>query len=190
MKALYTAIKIFLFFTVLTGILYPLLITAAAQMLFPWKANGSLVTVHGKVVGSALIGQQFDTVLYFSSRPSVVSYIPLPSGGSNLGVTSAKLKEEVASRKLAFVLENKIDQGTEIPAEMFCASASGLDPHISPRAAMLQVEKVAGARSFTGSQKQELVRLIGHLTEKPQFLIFGEERINVLLLNLETDKIR
>jgi len=190
MKTLLVSLKIFLFFTVLTGIIYPLLITGIAQLVFPWKANGSIISKDNKAIGSALIGQQFDSAIYFSSRPSAVSYNPLPSGGSNYGLTSAKLKKNVDSYKKQFITYNQLDSLTEVPSEMLFASASGLDPHISQKAALLQVERVAKARHFNSNQKQQLLSLIKGITEPPQFLYLGKERINVLLLNLESDKIK
>lgn len=190
MKTLIISLKIFLFFTVLTGIVYPLLITGIAQVTFPGKANGSIILANNKKIGSELIGQQFDTAIYFSSRPSAVSYNPLPSGGSNYGLTNPKLKKLAQERKERFISFNQLDSLTEIPSEMLFASASGLDPHISPQAALLQVDRVAKARNFTTVQKQKLLQCVKALTEPPQFLCLGETRINVLLLNLETDKIK
>ena len=189
MKTFIIALKIFLFFTILTGIIYPLLVTGIAQVVFPSKANGSLIVKDNKTVGSELIGQQFDTAIYFSSRPSAVSYNPLPSGGSNYGLTNVKLKNLVTERKKQFIAFNQLDSLTEIPSEMLFASASGLDPHISPKAALLQVERIAKARNFDQKHKQSLLQSITYLTETPQFLCLGEERINVLELNLELDKL-
>jgi potassium-transporting ATPase KdpC subunit len=189
MKALWTSLKIFLFLTVLTGIIYPLAITGIAQIAFPSKANGSLIVRNHKIIGSELIGQQFDSAIYFASRPSAVSYNPLPSGGSNLGLTSSKLKKLVDERKSQFLTFNKLDSSTTIPSEMIFASASGLDPHISPEAALLQVNRIAKARHFNDTQKALLIREIHQLTETPQLLCLGERRINVLLLNLKTDQI-
>jgi len=190
MKTLVISLKIFLFFTVLTGIIYPLLVTGIAQVVFPGKANGSLIVKDQQIIGSELIGQPFDSAIYFSSRPSAVSYNPLPSGGSNYGLTNAKLKNLVDDRKHKFIAFNQLDSLTVIPSEMLFASASGLDPHISARAAMLQVDRIAKARNFTMVQKQNLVQCVKDNTEAPQFLCLGEERINVLLLNLKLDKIR
>ena len=190
MKSLIISIKIFLFFTVLTGIVYPLLITGIAQLTFPAKANGSLIIKNNKLIGSELIGQQFDSTIYFTSRPSAISYNPLPSGGSNYGLTNVKLKNFVDSLKKQFIAFNKLDSLTKIPAEMLFASASGLDPHISQKAALIQVERIAAARNFSNNQKQKLIQSIKNLTEAPQFLCLGEERVNVFLLNLEADKIK
>jgi K+-transporting ATPase ATPase C chain len=189
MKRFIITLKIFLFFTVLTGIFYPLLITGVAQLLFPEKANGSLILIDNKKVGSALIGQQFDSKTYFVSRPSAISYNPMPSGGSNYGLTNTKLKKLVEERKKQFIDFNQLDSTTIIPSEMLFASASGIDPHISQKAALLQVDRIVEARNFNTVKKQNLVQTVKNLTETPQFLVLGEERINVLVLNLELDKL-
>ena len=190
MKTVIISLKIFLFFTILTGIIYPLLVTGIAQIAFSAKANGSLIIKDNKVIGSQLIGQQFDTAFYFSSRPSAISYNPLPSGGSNYGLTNIKLKNLVTDRKKHFIAFNQLDSLATIPSEMLFASASGLDPHISPQAALLQVNRIAKTRGYKNIQKQKLLQCIKDLTEAPQFLLLGDNRINVLLLNLATDKIR
>jgi K+-transporting ATPase ATPase C chain len=189
-KTFILSLKIFLFFTILTGVIYPLIVTGIAQIVFPVKANGSLIISDNKPIGSELIGQQFDSTIYFMSRPSSILYNPLPSGGSNYGLTNLKLKNLVVEREHQFNAFNQLDSLSEIPSEMLFASASGLDPHISPKAALLQVNRIAKARSFDSNQKLKLEQLIRMHTEPPQFLCLGEERINVLLLNLETDKIR
>jgi K+-transporting ATPase ATPase C chain len=189
MKRLIISFKIFLFFTVLTGIIYPLLVTGVAQVVFPEKANGSLIVIDNKTVGSELIGQQFDSKTYFVSRPSAISYNPLPSGGSNSGLTNTILKNLVEERKKQFIDFNQLDSTTIIPSEMLFASASGIDPHISQKAALLQVDRIVKARNFNTSKKQNLVQCVKNLTETPQFLVLGEERVNVLVLNLELDKI-
>ena len=189
MKTLIISIKIFFFFTVLTGIIYPLLVTGIAQLAFPSKANGSLIVRNNKTIGSELIGQQFDSTIYFTSRPSAVSYNPLPSGGSNYGLTNLKLKNLVAERKHQFINFNQLDSLAAIPSEMLFASASGLDPHISPKAALLQVERISRVRNLDNIQKQKLLQRINELSEKPTFMFLGEERINVLNLNLELDKL-
>jgi len=189
MKSLIISFKMFLLFTVLTGIVYPLFITGVAQTAFSGKANGSLVLMDNKVIGSRLIGQMFDTAIYFSSRPSAISYNPLPSGGSNYGLTNSKLKEQVSIRKEIFITYNNLDDKVEVPSEMLFASASGLDPHISQNAALLQVDRIVKARNLNYNQKLQLYQLINNQTEAPQFLCLGEERINVLILNLELDKL-
>ncbi|MEI7662506.1 MAG: potassium-transporting ATPase subunit KdpC [Bacteroidota bacterium] len=191
MKSLTTALRIFLFFTVLTGIAYPLLVTGIAQLVFPSKANGSIVYINKRPVGSELIGQSFDSPgIYFTPRPSATDYNPMPSGGSNLGLTSRKLWEQFEQRRAKFTDINKPGSWQEIPSEMLFASASGLDPHISPEAVMLQFNRICRSRHFSVAQEIRLRNVILRLTEPPQFLCLGQIRVNVLLLNLETDKIK
>ena len=190
MKTIIISLKIFLFFTLLTGILYPLLVTGIAQLAFPAKANGSLIVKDNKIIGSELIGQHFDSAIYFTSRPSAISYNPLPSSGSNYGLTNVKLKHSVDSLKKQFILLNQLDSLSEIPAEMVFASASGLDPHISPKAAFLQVERIVKIRQFDDYKKQLLLQSIVGLSEPPQYRLLGEQRINVLVLNLKLDQIK
>ncbi len=190
MKTLIIALKIFLVFTVLTGTVYPLLVTGIAQIIFPSKANGSLILQNNQIIGSEIIGQQFDSAIYFTSRPSAISYNPLPSGGSNLGITSQKLMQQVNDRRLKFIELNGLESNTEIPSEMLFASASGLDPHISVQAAILQVNRIAKARNFDDFQKQKLHEILKKNTETPQFLCLGQERVNVLKLNLDLDNLK
>ena len=183
------ALKFLLVMTVLTGVIYPFFMTGVAQLAFPAKANGSLIMQDGKIVGSELIGQKFDSSIYFWSRPSAIEYNPIPSGASNLGPTSDKLKRLVAERRKLFAENNSISDTSAIPKEMLFSSASGLDPHISPQAALLQVERIATCRHLDNNQKQRLLKCIQDLTESPQFSFLGEDRINVLILNLELDKL-
>ena len=190
MKIIIKSLKIFLIFTILTGVLYPLLITGFAQILFPFKANGSLIKEDTRTIGSELIGQKFDSPAYFSSRPSFISYNPLPSGGSNFGLTNSKLKKLVEKRQQHFIAFNHLDKNTVIPSEMLFASASGLDPDITPEAAMLQVDRIVKSRGFSTDQREKVIKLIDSLTEDPQFHLLGQERINVFLLNLSLDKIK
>ncbi len=189
MKTLFLSIKIFFFFTVLTGILYPLLVTGIVQLTFPAQANGSLILKNNQVIGSELIGQRFDSIIYFSSRPSAIAYNPMPSGGSNFGLTNAKLKHSVDSIRSQFIIFNQLDNDTSIPAEMLFESASGLDPHISQKAALLQVDRIVKARNFNSDTRQQIIQGVKNMTEAPQLLFLGEERINVLVLNIELDKI-
>jgi K+-transporting ATPase ATPase C chain len=183
------SIKILALFTILCGIAYPLLITGIAQIAFPAKANGSLIVQDKKVIGSELIGQKFDQDNYFWSRPSAIDYNPQPSGGSNLGPSSAKLKQLVADRTAQWIKSNPTSDPEKIPSEMLLASASGLDPHISPKAALLQVDRIVKARNFDDSQRQQLLKSISELSEAPQLAFLGENRINVLALNLKLDKL-
>jgi len=183
------ALKFLLVMTILTGIIYPLLMTGLAQLGFPSKANGSLIMKDGKIIGSELIGQKFDSTIYFLSRPSAIGYNPIPSGASNYGPTSDTLKKQVTARRILFAKMNSLSDPLSTPKEMIFASGSGLDPHISPEAASLQIDRISKARHFNDNQKQRLVQIVKDLTEMPQLLILGEKRINVLILNLELDKI-
>lgn len=187
MRTLKTSIKIFLLLTLLTGVAYPLAITGIAQFLFHDKANGSLLEVNGKTVGSLLIGQQFDSARYFMPRPSAIEYQPLPSGGSNLGLTNLKLKQLVTVREKKFRELNGIDAQAEIPAEMLFSSGSGLDPHISPQAALMQVERIAKVRKFTSTQKKWLLNQISLENNQAQFGILGYNYINILKINVLMD---
>lgn len=188
MKTIIVALRIFLILTVLTGIIYPLAVTGITQLAFPSKANGSLIIVNKQVIGSALIGQFFDSTAYFSSRPSAIAYLTMHSGGSNLGMTSSKLKIQVEARKKQFLAFNSLENNTIVPSDMLFASASGLDPHISSEAALLQLNRIAGARHLNATQKQKLLQLVEQHMEKPQFYCLGEKRVNVLLLNLSMDE--
>jgi K+-transporting ATPase ATPase C chain len=188
-KQMIIALKFLGVLTILTGIIYPLLITTMAQLIFPSKANGSLIVADSKVIGSELLGQRFDSSVYFWSRPSAIGYSPVPSGASNFGPTSDTLQKLVNGRRIIFAERNEITDLSAVPTEMLTASASGLDPHISPEAAMDQVDRICKARHFNLSQRQKLVLSIIKLTEKPQFLILGKPRINVLLLNVELNTI-
>lgn len=190
MKSLFLSLKIFIVFTILTGVIYPLAVTGIAQLLFPYQSNGSIIMNGDKKAGSELIGQSFDTAIYFTSRPSAVDYKALPSGGSNFGLSNPKLKEQVEERRKHFITSNFLEQATPVPSEMLLASASGLDPHISKQAALLQVERIAKARQFSDPQKEHLRRQVSAFTEGRQYGIFGQERVNVLLLNLALDKIK
>jgi len=188
-KPIIVATKMILFFTILTGLIYPLIITGLAQVFFPGKANGSLVMKNGKVIGSELIGQQFKDSTYFWSRPSATEYGTMPAGGSNLGPTSSDLRKKVEERQHDFIIANRLADKTPVPADMLFASGSGIDPHISSQSAMLQVGRVVAFRKLGTDKARELRSLVLKCTEKPQFSFFGEERVNVFMLNLELDKL-
>lgn len=183
------AIKFLLVMTVLTGIIYPVVMTGIAQVGFHSKANGSLIMKDGKAVGSILLGQKFDSSIYFWSRPSAVNYNPIPSGASNFGPTSEALRRLVNARREIFAKSNSITDLSLVPKEMIFASGSGLDPQISPESALLQVNRIVKARNFTENQKIALLMEIKAITLKPQFYVLGESRINVLQLNLMLDNI-
>lgn len=181
------ALRLLAVMTVICGAIYPLLVTGIAQAAFPEKANGSLVhNAKGEPVGSALLAQKFRNDRYFWPRPSAGDYATVASGASNKGPTSADLKASVDERRA--VLKNTA-AGNPIPADLLFASGSGLDPHISIEAARFQVNRIATARKFDSAKKALLYALIEHMTEEAQWAIWGEARINVLLLNIETDKL-
>ena len=187
MKQWMIAIKFTVVLTVVTGILYPLLVTGIAQVIFPRRANGSLITINGYAVGSELIGQNFARPEYFHGRPSAAGdkgYDGLSSGPSNLGPTSQKLIDRVKGDAEKFRAENPTFRG-KIPADMLTASASGLDPHISPETASAQVDRVAKARNIA---PQKIRRLVANYTEGRQLEVFGEPRVNVLKLNMALDR--
>lgn len=186
-KSMLNSILMVLVLTVITGIVYPLAMTGLAQALLPAQANGSLVSRDGVVVGSMLIGQPFSTAAYFHSRPSAAGpdgYDASGSGGSNLGPTNQKLKDSASERLAAVRTENSLPAVESVPGDLILASASGLDPHISPKAAYIQIERVATARGLSSAQVQSFVY---KYTEGRQFGFLGEPRVNVLALNLALD---
>lgn len=178
-----TSIKAFIGFSVLLGLVYPLTITGIAQVTMPQKANGSLIELDGKPVGSSLIGQKFDKPEYFNSRPSAVDYNAAGSGASNLGPSSKKLISQVKTR-----IENLKDdkENKAIPADMVLSSASGLDPHISVENANFQIPRIAKLRKLDETKLNEIVKK----NTDPDFIgIWGQPGVNVLKLNIELDKI-
>ncbi len=185
MKLFIQSILLTVVFTVLTGILYPLAITGIAQVAFPHQANGSLIERDGKVVGSELLAQQFTGPKYFWPRPSAGNYATVPSGASNLGPTSGALQSNVVNNAKAFRDGNKLPADAPVPADMVFTSGSGLDPHISPDAARLQIARVAAARGVS----EDAVRpVVEKFVEQPQLGFLGEARVNVLRLNLALDQ--
>jgi K+-transporting ATPase ATPase C chain len=180
------ALMVFLTLTILTGVLYPLIVTGVAQLIFPVQANGSLMAREGKPIGSELIGQPFDDPKYFWGRPSATPDFPYnsaSSSGSNLGPSNPALVEAVKARGEAL---QKADPGnpSSIPIDLVTSSGSGLDPHISAAAALYQAPRVARTRSLS---EEQVRRLVGRFTESRQWGFLGEPRVNVLRLNLALD---
>ncbi|CAN5403724.1 K(+)-transporting ATPase subunit C [soil metagenome] len=197
LKEIRPALVVLLGLVVITGLIYPLAMTGAAQMLFPYQAEGSLIEQNGKVIGSALIGQQFTEARYFHGRPSATTapdpqvssktvaapYNAANSGGANLGPTSKVLADRLKESVDALKKENPAG---EIPVDLVTTSGSGLDPDISPEAALFQVPRVAKARGLPEARVRSLVN---SLTAARSLGLLGEPRVNVLQLNLAIDKV-
>lgn len=185
MKNLVTAILMTIVTTVLLGLIYPLVVTGIAQVIFPEKANGQLMMKDGQVIGSRLIGQPFSSPGYFRSRPSAAGaagYDAGASSGSNLGPTNKKLIDRMQADVEKLQSENP---GQPIPADLVTTSASGLDPHISPAAAEFQIPRIAKERNQSAANIRAVVQ---QFTDARQFGFLGEPGVNVLLLNLELDR--
>ena len=182
-----TAFRSMLVLTVLTGLIYPGVVTGLCQVLFHWQANGSILKVDGKEIGSVLIGQNFTKPEYFHPRPSAAGndgYDPTASSGSNYGPTNQKLIDRVKGSVDQFRKENP-DYTGPIPADLLTASGSGLDPEISPASAQAQAARVAKAR---GASIDDVEQLISRNTKNPDMAFLGEPRVNVLKLNLDLDR--
>ena len=188
-KTIIQSFKMFLFITILTGLIYPFVILLIGQIIFPYQANGSLIVKDGKVIGSELLGQNFSDSIYFQSRPSAINYNPMPSGASNLGLSSALLKEQVNTRKIEFRINNFLSDSVSVPPDILFASASGVDPHISVESAKLQINRIIKSRNINPENSKLLYNLIDSLAEYPQFGILGNQVVNVLNLNLKLDEV-
>jgi K+-transporting ATPase ATPase C chain len=185
-KQIEVALRMAVVTLVLTGLAYPLAMTALAQLLFPRQANGSLLMRDGRAVGSELVAQAFTRPGYLQPRPSAAGagYDAAASSGSNLGPTSQKLRDRVAADVGRLKRENPLAPGP-VPAELVTTSGSGLDPHLSPGAALWQAARIAAAR---GRTRQEIEALIAERTEPRTFGLLGEPRVNVLLFNIALDE--
>jgi potassium-transporting ATPase KdpC subunit len=188
MKTMIIAIRAAVVTMVLTGLIYPFVMTGIAQVIFPWKANGSLVTDEkGQVIGSELIAQPFANPAYLQPRPSAAGekgYDAASSSGSNLGPTSKKLQDRI-NGDLKRLKEENPDASGPVPADLVTASSSGLDPHVSPEGALWQVPRIAKAR---GVAPDRVKAVVNTNMERRTFGIFGEPRVNVLLVNLALDR--
>jgi K+-transporting ATPase ATPase C chain len=182
MKILRSGFLLFLLLSILTGIVYPLLVTGLGELFFPKKIAGSFIVHDGKTIGSMLIGQKFTDPRYFWGRPD--TYDPLASGGSNLGPLNPILIDRVKIR--VTLLQQYPVKAGRVPVDLVTASASGLDPHISPAGALYQADRIASVRGLSVEKVRELIHT--HI-EPRQFKIFGEPRVNVLQLNMSLDKI-
>lgn len=170
----------------LLSLAYPFFVSFVAEITMPHQAHGSLIYVNGTVVGSELFGQNFTSPGYFHGRPSAVDYNGSNSGGSNLGPTSAKLMEQVHQRVEKVRSENNLSPNASVPADLVLASGSGLDPDISPQGAYIQISRVANAR---GLPESDVRALVDQHIEGPQFGIFGQDKVNVLKLNIALDEL-
>ena len=188
LQSLRPALVLFVILTIITGVAYPLVTTGVGQLLLPKEASGSLIEKDGKVIGSTLIGQNFTEPQYFWGRPSATGPYPnnaASSSGSNLGPLNPALAEAVKNRVAALKAADP-DNTLPIPVDLVTTSASGLDPHISPAAALYQVGRVAKAR---GLSAESVEKLVGESIEGRQWGVLGEPRVNVLLLNIALDKL-
>jgi K+-transporting ATPase ATPase C chain len=186
-KLIMQSIKQTVLWTVVLGVMYPLVITVIAQLAFPNQADGNLITRNGKMVGSQWIAQQFQTTRYFWPRPSAGGYATVPSGASNYGPTSKKLQDTVNGFAAALRTAHKLPADAPVPADLVFTSASGLDPHISPEAARFQIGRVASARNIS---EEQIKALVEKFVEPPQYGFLGEPRVNVLKLNLALDELK
>ena len=170
----------------LCGFLYSATVTGLGQLLFPAQANGSLIELDGKILGSSLVAQPFTDPKYFQPRPSAANYDPMAMAGSNMARTNPELTKMIEQRIADIEARDHIE-GRQIPSDLVTASGSGIDPEISLKSAMIQVQRVAAARHLSD---QQVIELIQQYTLKPTFGVLGQERINVLELNLALDQIR
>jgi len=188
-KLFYQSFKMLVLMTVLLGLIYPFAVLALAQGIFPWRSNGSLIYRDGAAVGSELLGQGFSGPGYFHGRPSSAGsdgYDAAASSGSNLGPTNKLLLQSISERAAMLRSENLLTYNAPVPSDLVTASASGLDPHITPEAALIQVERVAQARNLP---PDTIRALVSKYTENKLMGMMGEPRVNILRINLELDNM-
>lgn len=184
MKQIWVSLRFLFLFSILLGLVYPLLVTGVGKLIFPTQTSGDFISKEGRVIGAKNIAQKFEKEIYFWSRPSAVDYNPLSSGGSNQGPTSADLKKSVAERTEK--LKKAHPEQGEPPQDLIFASGSGLDPEISPDAAAYQSLRVARARGLDIAKVQTLIQ---NITTNRQWGFLGEPAVNVLKLNLALDEL-
>lgn len=189
-QTFFQSLRISLVLTLLTGALYPALVTLVGRSLFPREAEGSLVRRGDVVVGSALLAQKFEDPRYFWPRPSAGDFATVASGASNWGPTSRALKEAVDTRAQKMREAHHLAPAAQVPADLLFASGSGLDPDLSPAAVEFQTERVATARHYDAAQTQRLRALVSQLTRGRQGAMLGEPRVNILTLNLAVDELK
>lgn len=185
MKNIIIAAKLFLLLTLIVGIIYPFSIYLFGIVCFNEKTNGSLITRDGCIIGSELLGQRFSGPEFFWGRPSAVSSEPMPSGGSNLNPIGTRMKEAIAARIDTLRMYHSSVNINDVPKDLLFASGSGVDPHISPEAALFQIDRISARRHFNEFQKQNLKALVNSSIEGRSLRIFGEPRVNVLELNIK-----
>jgi potassium-transporting ATPase KdpC subunit len=186
MKEIKNAVLIFIVFTLILGLIYPIVMTGISQLIFPQQANGNLISENGKLLGSQLIGQNFTSSIYFHGRPSVINYNSSTSSGSNLGPTNQKLIDQVQKRVQQIRKEDSLPSSGIVPSDLVLASGSGLESYIYVDSAMIQVPRIAKAR---GIDETEVKKIIENNKENP-LLSFGEPIVNVLKLNIALDKLK
>jgi len=180
------AIIVFILFTTLLGIIYPLAVTGISQLAFPEQANGNIIKENGKIIGSQLIGQDFSSPAYFHGRPSVINYNSSTSSGSNLGPTNQKLIDNITQRIKQVKSEDTLSAKSKVPADLVLASGSGLEGYIYASSALIQVPRIARSR---GISESEVVKLIRNNQENT-FFGYGKEIVNVLNLNIALDNLK
>jgi len=186
MKQIKTAVLIFVIFTVFLGVVYPLVITGISQLTFPTQANGDIIKINGTVLGSELIGQDFNSSKYFQGRPSFIDYNSSTSGGTNWGPTNQKLIGNVSERIGQLKSENNLPINSTVPADLVLSSASGLEGYIYVDSAMIQVPRIASVRGISESEVKQLIEN----KKENTFFGFGQEIVNVLKLNIALDDLK
>jgi len=189
MREFFQSLRSLLLFSVLLGLIYPFAMTFLSQRFFYSKANGSLIEKDKKIIGSELIAQKFTRSEYFWPRPSAGDYNANPSGASNLGPTSLDLKSQIVTRRKDLAKSLEVEE-SQIPQDLLTTSGSGLDPHVSPEGAKIQISRIVKSRKWPLEATERLNTLVDTLTEQPTLGILGERRVNILRLNLALEDLK